>query len=493
VNASSTTSTAQPVHEATQPIRTPEWSRRLFLPAASQVLPNAMARQLGIVEGRHRLGIFLLACTLLGLIIPTEIAYDAEMWVSRSILGVPPHYVLTALTIALAVLVDIRYYQRYITRPIVAVSIFILMMLLAIGVLRYGLRSYLVRSDIYIIRWFFVGFALMRLAIVSGMLRPYLVFAAVVLVLTAFNIDAKNTLGGEIDTATKRVTSSNLWPVINCGTIMTGLLLTVTWPRSFRLSVFSAMAFGIVVFLGGIRTSTRSLFVAQAICLVLILLALSRDPRMRGRGAGLRRAATAIATIGAVFLIYQVAVGGLLSNFTSLAGRIRQTSMNLEDTGYGRVAEAVGMVEELEPAEWIIGKGLGGMFYSKLGYWTNVPHIAVLGFLQKGGLLIFALVLVTVYIAPSLAFVRELMRPRCSSPLPAPILLVGPMLVSWCLLTFVSGGVDIGSFLGLGGLAALWAQLADDDRVFQANQRRFASPPPVPLTSTPVFQTLGVT
>lgn len=129
------------------------------------------------------------------------------------------------------------------------------------------------------------------------------------------------------------------------------------------------------------------------------------------------------------------------------------------------------MVEELPPDEWILGKALGGMFYSRLGYWSNAPHIAVLVWLQKGGIPLFLIVLATVYIAPSLAFFRQLSRPRKTSPLPPPILIVGPMLVSWCALTFVSGGIDIGSFLALGGLTYLWIQLADDDKVFEWHRR----------------------
>jgi hypothetical protein len=87
---------------------------------------------------------------------------------------------------------------------------------------------------------------------------------------------------------------------------------------------------------------------------------------------------------------------------------------------------------------------------------------------------VFLLVLVAIYIVPGLAFFKQLIQPRRSSPLPAPILIVGPVLVAWCGLTFISGGIDIGSFFGLGGLTALWIQLADDERVFEAERRRFA-------------------
>jgi hypothetical protein len=250
---------------------------------------------------------------------------------------------------------------------------------------------------------------------------------------------------------------------------MIGLLLSVTWPRSWRYSALGAAAFALLVFFGGIRSSTRSLFAFQALCLVLVLLALSRDPRMRGRGRGIQRAFTAVAVLGTAFLVYQIVLGNLLGGYSQLAGRFEETAR--ENRFEGRMTEAVMMVEELTPDEWIFGKALGGMFYSRLGYWSNAPHITVLVWLQKGGIPLLLIVLATVYIGPSLAFFRQLSRPRKSSPLPPPILIVGPMLSSWCALTFVSGGVDIGSFLGLGGLTYLWIQLTDDDKVFEWHRR----------------------
>jgi hypothetical protein len=272
---------------------------------------------------------------------------------------------------------------------------------------------------------------------------------------------------------------------------MIGLLLTVTWPRSVTLAALGSVAFAALTFIGSIRTSTRSLFIVQALCLGLVLLALSRDPRMRGRGRGIRRAATAFALFGAAVLVYQVALGGLLGSYTQLGERFSDTSYGIKDTGFGRVQEALGMLEELTPDEWLLGKGLGGMFYSRMGAWTNVPHIAVLGFLQKGGLAVFLLVLLLVYIAPGIAFFRQLFQPRISSPLPPPILVVGPMLVSWCALTFISGGIDIGCFLGLGGLTALWVQLAADDRVFEAERRRSVPRQPATASNGYALGTVG--
>ena len=452
--------------------------KRFTLLAAAQVLPAATARALGLTEGRHRLGLFLLVCALFGVIMSVEICAESEMFVSRTVMGVPPHFAITAFVVALALLSDLGYCQRILARPSVVLGLVCVATLLGEGILRYGARSYLVRSDLYIMRWFFVGFILMRLATAAGMLRPYLVFAAIVILVVAARIDSTNSLAGQIDAATNRISSSNLWPVINCGTIMIGLLLTVAWPRSWRYVAFGSVAFALLTFLGSVRSSTRSLFVVQSRCLVLVLLALYRDPRMRGRGRGIQRAATAFAVLGVVFLVSQIVLGNVLGGYSQLADRFSETTQeNSVGTGSGRVDEAVMMVEEMTPDEWILGKGLGGMFYSRLGYWANAPHITVLVWLQKGGVPLFLIVLTTVYIAPSLAFFGQLRRPRRTSPLPSPIFIVGPMLLSWCALTLVSGGTDTGSFLGLGGLTYLWIQLTDDDKVFEWHRRNAGSLP----------------
>ena len=443
----------------------------LMLSAAAQILPAATARDIGVTEGRHRLGLFLLVCSLLGTIVPVEIAADSEMFVSRTIMGIPPHYALTAVTLALALLFDLRYYQRLATRPVVALGLGCLGLMLAVGVMRYGMRSHLLRSDIYIVRWFFVGFILMRFAIAAGMLRPYLVFATIVILLTAYVIDVKNTDAGQIDTAIKRASSSNLWPVVNCGMIMIGLLMTVTWSRSWIYAASGSAAFALLAFAGSIRTSTRSLFIAQAICFVLVLVALSRDPRMRGRGESLRRVSTVTAMVLVVWIAYLVVTGSALTRFTHLGKRFSETAAESR-IGASRIDEAVQMVQEIEPSEWILGKGLGGMFYSTLGYWANTPHIGVLGWLQKGGIFIFGIVLLLVYVTPAVSFFKQVTRTRRSTAIPKPILVVGPPLIAWCLLTCISGGMEIGSFLGLGGLTALWIQLADDDALMTLAQRR---------------------
>jgi len=437
----------------------------LCLPAVAQILPKRLAASLSVNASRSRPALFVAICFLFGVIVPVEIAADSEMFVSRTILRVPPHFAITAFTIAVAMLADLGYYQKLITRPSVAFGLSILAFVTVVGAWRHGTGSQLFRSDIYIIRWFFVGFILMRSAIAAGMLRQYLVFAAIVIIATAYSIDVTNTQEGQIDTATKRVTSSNLWPVINCGTIMIGLLVTVTWPRSSRYAAVSAAAFAAIVFIGSIRTSTRSLFAEQMLCLVLGLLALSRDPRMKGRGRTVQRAATLMAVIGAIGLAYQIVGGNLLSSYSQIGTRMEGT-LRESRVGAARIDEAAEFLRGMRPDEWILGGGLGQMFYSILGAWTNVPHIAVIGWLQKGGLGVMFLVLLTVYILPGVGFVQQLLRPRRWSPLPAPILVVGPMMVSWCALTFVSGGLDIGCFLALGGLTALWIQLADDDAVF---------------------------
>ena len=114
---------------------------RLTLVAAAQVLPAATARALGLTAGKHRLGLFLLVCGLFGVIVPFEIAADSQMFVSRTIMGIPPHFALTAFVVALAVLFDLSYFQRVLTRPPVVLGLVCIAILLAEGILRYGMRS----------------------------------------------------------------------------------------------------------------------------------------------------------------------------------------------------------------------------------------------------------------------------------------------------------------------------------------------------------------
>jgi hypothetical protein len=445
------------------------------LPAAAQLLLSKTTQSLAIGGVcRHRLLFAATAC-LFGIIVPTEIAYEGELWVSRTIAGVPQHYILTSLVMLLSFASDGRYLQHLLGRPAVLFYVVCLLMVVAVGFLRNGGNRYLIFADLYTIRWFFVGFMLMRLAIASGSMRQYLVTATITTVATAMWISDRNTMGGQIDTSLLRSSSNDLWPVMNLGTIMVGLLVTVTWPRGILNVVFCSSAFSLLILLGGIKTSTRSLFIFQTLCFLLCLLALSRDPRMRGRSQELRKVFLVFVLMAAPLLTYLVVTGKILGGVTQLGARFTAESAARANTGAARLAEAADMLEKLAPEEWLFGMGVGGMFFNTLGYWASSPHIAVLGWLQKGGLFIFLVVLWTLYFAPATSFFKVVTLPRRDSPVPAPILIVGPPLLAWACLTFLSGGLDIGSFLGLGGLAAIWMQLADDERRFTAARAALAA------------------
>jgi len=448
------------------------------LPAVSQVLLERTAKAHSIGGVRRRGLLFAVTVCLFGIIVPVEIAYASEMWVSRTIAGIPIHFALTALVLLVAFANDSTYLLKMASRPAVLFYGACLLMVVVVGFVRNGGNRYVIFADIYNIRWFFVGFMLMRLAIVSGSLRRYLMAAAIIVLATALRIDSKNSMGGQIDTTMMRATSVDLWPVMNLGTIMLGLLITVNWPQGVFNVAFCSSAFALLIFLGGIKTSTRSLFLAESLCFLLCLIALSRDPRMQGKGQGLRRAGVGFLVLAAGMLAYLVATGKVLGNVTQLGTRFSAETSQRYDTGGYRIAEAFEMLEVMPTEAWFFGMGAGGMWYSnRIQSWMGVPHIAVLGWLQKGGLFIFLVALLTLYIRPSFAFFKAVTWPRRDSPLPTPILIVGPPLLAWAGLTFLSGGLDIGSFLGLGGLAALWVQLADDERRFRVARTSLATAP----------------
>jgi hypothetical protein len=460
------TSVCHPNSHAAGPPAPQQPGIRRFVPALSQILPPAVARAHSLVTGGHRLGRFLIACGLFLIILPTEIGYESQLFVSRRIFGIPPHFLLTAIAILAALATDLRYYSWLFTRSSVLLGLAGLAYVLVIGVLRHGTGSYMVRSDLYIIRWFFVGFILMRMGISSGLLRWYLAFVAVVVLGMMFTLDFESTLGHQVDTSTKRVVSWSLFPINNCGTIMISLGMMCFWPRSRRWATFFAVCFGILFFAGAIRTSTRSLFVQQGFCLGLVLFALTRDPRMKGRGQQLRRVGVVFGLLGAATLLWQILAGKVLSGYTQLGDRFNMGGGFLNDsTIWARISEADALLRSLTADEWVLGTGLGGVFFTTLGYWTNTPHVAVLGWLQKGGVFLFAAVLYFVYWKPFIGLMMAMLGGRPRSSVPPPILVVGPSLMTWALLTFFSGGLDNGSLLGLGGLVALWMQLALDEKV----------------------------
>ena len=440
----------------------------LRLPAAAQVLLAKTLKPHAIVAGRRRLALFAATVCLFVTIVPVEIAYASEMWVSRTIAGIPIHFMLTGMVLLVAFANDSTYLLQVLRRPSVIFFAACLMLVVVVGFVRNGGNRYIIFADLYTIRWFFVGFMLMRLAIISGSLRQFLSAAAVVVLATSLRIDAKNTMGGEIDTTLVRASSNDLFTVMNLGTIVLALLVTVNWPRGVYHVAFCSAAFAMLIFLGGIRTSTRSLFAVQTLCFLLCLFALSRDPRMVGKGQGLRRAMVVVLLLTAVMLAYLVVKGQILGNVTQLGTRFEAETMVKHDTGAARVTEAIDMLQQLTPLEWAVGMGVGGMFFNTLGYWASVPHIAVLGWLQKGGLFILAVAFWALYIRPFVSFVAATAAPRRDAIVPPPILIVGPPLLAWASLTFISGGLDIGAFLGLGLLSALWMQLADDERRFTA-------------------------
>jgi len=457
---------SRPGQDATESLPPQPAVVRRYVPALAQILPPAVVRASGLVSGGHRLVRLLFACGLFAIILPMEIGYESELFVSRRIFGVPPHYLLTAVAILAALAMDLRYYSWLVTRAIVLFGLACLAYVLAIGVLRHGAGSYMVRSDLYIIRWFFVGFMLMRMGISSGLLRWYFAFMAVTVLAVILMLDFQSTLGHQIDTSTKRAVSWSLYPVSNCGTIMISLAMMCFGPRSRRWVTFFAVCFGLLFFAASIRTSTRSLFIQQGLCFGLVLSALARDPRMKGRGQQLRRVGVAFSLIGVAVLVRQIVAGDLLAGYTQLGDRFANSSGLLSDgTMLARVNEAEDLLRSLKADEWVFGTGLGGMFFTPLGYWTNTPHIAVLGWLQKGGMFIFAAVLYLVYLRPLIGLTAAILGSRRRSAVPPPVLVVGPSLMGWAVLTFVSGGLDNGSFLGLGGLVALWMQLTADEKV----------------------------
>ena len=440
----------------------------LRLPAMSQVLTPRSARGLAIAGPRWRGEVLAALVCLWGLIVSSQMAYANGIFDSRSVAGVPYHVLMTGAALVLAVALDGGYMIGLLLRPKVLLYLLCLAAMIGVGIARSGGGLLGVFNDLYVVRWFFVGFMLMRVALVSGNTKAFLTCAAIIVIATSLRLDFRNTQGGQLSTSEARLTSVDFWPVMNLGTIMIGLLLTVTWPHGVGRVIFGITVFALLILLGGIRSSTRSLFLFQALCFLLCLFALSRDPRMAGRGRLIRQIMVVSLLLVAAFLAYRIVKGQMLGGMTQLATRFGEEDFGRRSTSSYRMREALEFLDFLEPEAWLVGLGFGIGYWNPLGkgFWAGIPHIAVLGWLMKGGIVVLGLALWTLYISPAVAFFKATVAARRDTALPPPILVVGPPLLAWACLTFVSGGIDIGSFLGLGALCALWAQLADDERRF---------------------------
>ena len=424
-------------------------------------------------QGRtlNNLLVTLAACGLWLITLMTEVGGEYEAFAKRQILGIMTVHIAISLVVLLLYLsVDGAYLGRLLTRNTFVIGAIGVVYVFVIGLARNG-NTLLFREEFYAIRWFAVGFMLMRIVIVQKGLRFFLVLSATATAVLLYLIMEKATNASLADTSIRRVTTSNMWPVAYCGFISIGLMISAMWPLGTPWQVVGLSSLASSIIVGSVRTSTRSLFAVQAAMLVLALIALSKDPRMAERRKWLNR--LQLVTLAAVllYLARQIVTGRAFTSISLISRRF----LGSDGTGEMRLKELFDMLAGFGPIDWLFGGGLGSFFVTELGWWTARPHIAYFTWLQKGGVVMFVAASVLIYGRTMWAFASALTSRSRSAVsalrgMPRPILVVGPPLIAWFATTFISGGFDNGSMLALGGLTALWIQMEDEIRVLTPKQ-----------------------
>jgi hypothetical protein len=434
-------------------------------PALSQLsLPGSFARPQG--RTLNNIVVTLIACGLWLITLRLEVGGEYEAFAKRQILGLLTVHVAITLAVLLFYLaVDGGYLGRLFSRSTFVIAALGVLYVFAVGLVRNG-NTLLFREECYAIRWFAVGFMLMRVAITQKGIKLFLLLSAVATAVLLYLIMEKATSETLADTSIRRVTTSNMWPVAYCGFISIGLMLNALWPLGTQWQVVGLSALTTVIVVGSVRTSTRSLFAVQAAMLVMTLFALARDPRMTAKLKWLNRLQLFLLAGVVLYLGRQIVTGRIFASISLISRRF----LGSEGTGSMRIKELTDMFADFGPIDWLFGGGLGSYFVTELGWWTARPHIAYFTWLQKGGLVIFLAATVLIYARTMWSFAAALLTKNRSARLsyagmPKPILVVGPPLLAWFSTTFISGGFDNGSMLALGGLSALWIQLEDETKL----------------------------
>jgi hypothetical protein len=433
-------------------------------PALSQLsLPGTFAGPQG--RTMNNIVATLIACGLWLVTLRLEVGGEYEAFAKRQIFGLlTVHIAITLAVLLFYLALDAGYLGRLFSRSTFVIAALGVLYVFAVGLVRNG-NTLLFREECYAIRWFAVGFMLMRVVITQKGIKLFLLLSAVASAVLLYLIMEKATGETLADTSIRRVTTSNMWPVAYCGFISIGLMLNALWPLGTQWQVVGLSALTTVIVVGSVRTSTRSLFAVQAAMLAMTLLALAKDPRMAAKRRWLNRLQLFLISGVVLYLGRQIVTGRIFASISLISRRF----LGSEGTGSMRIKELTDMFAAFGPIDWFFGDGLGSYFVTELGWWTARPHIAYFTWLQKGGLVIFLAATVLIYARTMWSFAAALLPTRRQTGLPydgmpKPILVVGPPLLAWFGTTFISGGFDNGSMLALGGLSALWIQLEDETK-----------------------------
>jgi hypothetical protein len=345
--------------------------------------------------------------------------------------------------------------QHYLLRPSIFLAVAIIVFAAAQGAIRYGIRASYVSLDIRIFASFFAGIVIGDLMSRTGyFLRALAIVTcsfAALLLYTGSSMNVYNIA----EMGRTRWTDYNLYYYWNALLIPCGILgATSALKRSFESFVFWSALF-ILWFFGVYLSQTRSCLFALLILCGLLALRWWKEISLRTKGALLALLCTGAAVaLGGSSIVMAWIAGPSAPAIVDRIRGLQERDQNVD----ARFDELRVLFDEMQPVDYLFGKGLGGTITSVLegSDQTSSLHISFFNILLKFGLLSFIwLIFVLIYRLP-LRFMRSIAGWRVENRLLPRDIICYPATGALTALTLMSGGFGDIVFMWVGVIYVMY-------------------------------------
>jgi hypothetical protein len=310
------------------------------------------------------------------------------------------------------------------------------------------------RADIGTLGWLIGGLALFRLMIKlpNSILHLFLFILIGTLVIQYSQLVVLENPNYDLKYLGRVIGEGNILFYYSALLIVpTGIGLGILVRRNivWMLSILSLV--GLHFYNGAFLSGTRS--VALYLIIILIVSSINLSYEVSQGVITLKKSKYAkfisLITMFMALTALLVLTGSLFSGENVLAERA--IGGDGDQSSLLRLLELSAALSQLNEFQLVIGGGIGYSFDSILGYQTNLLHIGIFTFLLKGGILLFSIVVVFLYIRLPMLFLAAWLKPLSFDPkVRTAILVVLPGIFAWIFLLTISGGYNQYNFLGVG-------------------------------------------
>ncbi len=412
-------------------------------------------------------GVFVFYCTLLLFVggdcfnIGNQKSVDQAEVVT--IMGVAPKDIGLALILGFAMLTSPGLRQA-LKSKFGRFSIGLLIAYTFLGIV-FGNELNWVREDLRVWGWGLGGLALFHVLITfrrpSFHLLMICLISGLVLYLSAEG--GKNSMSNDAYLGGERLWDLNVFSYSGMMVPLLGLIVCLCTLKNAFYFTCSMAALLIFFYSAVIVGATRSLAIALLLVCALAApsLLFTRDKEKISRRVGGAAPWVAGLLLAMGLLVVATFLGLAFSSSTVLADRL--TNSSDIDSGLDRFVELSDGLNQLGLFRAIIGGGLGFTIESIFNYTAIGTHIGIFTFLFKFGVLPFVAITVYLYVFLPLKLIRAIFAPRSMSiNRRTAVLVTLPGILGWALLLAISGGYGTYSFIGLGLLIGVFAEVSSN-------------------------------